>query len=570
MIIPKHRHIIMSDHGPVQYVQRPTRSELYEDASRILDELLQKQYDPRTAGRRHPPHLRPTSRDTIVSGQVDNILARSSTLPSRLPEPSRDEPKYLEELTRKSDKRKASDASSADTEGDSACMSKNRQKKGLVRKVRDRLQHAFHRQDRKKSGSKQSHPEGPSEQESPNKAHRKSSKHAAVEVELEGGADLRESASLGSKNTNVSSQKDAGGSKWRDSRKTIFSSIRNSFRSNNKRNDGSGDKRSSSSTATSKSLNSSPEKDTLSTPVNDKANGPPSSLVAPPPPARRGSVISGHQNSSSPFPHSTSTESQYYDASRGNKSSSQYSFSSAHVKNSLDDPDDDIPFIDCVEDRVQAFAYDMNKSKSGTVLNGHSHRPNVPVLKRDISLCIDGDTDVPDGKASSKLSGNNPDKELLYEKVAQKIASIGDNYAAESGLSDAEGNPLRPAPSTAAQSDTSDLEREILNCLRLYGDRLSVKLDGVAETVMMEAKAHTYEQFKETIQHSMGNEISWNQVAILFYTTKGVMSAFGKGSKMANQAKEMTLQYFSDQFAGWIMDKGGFNSAMSDSDSELD
>ena len=63
------------------------------------------------------------------------------------------------------------------------------------------------------------------------------------------------------------------------------------------------------------------------------------------------STVSPHEKSPSPFPHSTSTDS-YLDT--GNKSSSLYSFSSAHqdlphVKNVLDDPGDDIKFMDTEE-----------------------------------------------------------------------------------------------------------------------------------------------------------------------------------------------------------------------------
>ena len=64
------------------------------------------------------------------------------------------------------------------------------------------------------------------------------------------------------------------------------------------------------------------------------------------------SSASPHEKSPSPFPHSTSTDSHY---DTGNKSSSLYSFSSTHqsnpphTKNVLDDPGDDIEFMDDAE-----------------------------------------------------------------------------------------------------------------------------------------------------------------------------------------------------------------------------
>ena len=85
-------------------------------------------------------------------------------------------------------------------------------------------------------------------------------------------------------------------------------------------------------------------------------------------------------------------------------------------------------------------------------------------------------------------------------------------------------------------------------------------MDGQAEEMIQATKAQTYERFKTTVQHSLGDNVSWNSLAFLFYTTKGVIAAVGKSNKLAGDAKEMTLRYFSDKFAKWIMDQGGFVS----------
>ena len=87
-----------------------------------------------------------------------------------------------------------------------------------------------------------------------------------------------------------------------------------------------------------------------------------------------------------------------------------------------------------------------------------------------------------------------------------------------------------------------------------------VQIEGPAEEMLQQTKEETYERFQKTVQHALGEEVSWNHLAILFYTTKGVVSAVGKGSKLASAAKEMTLHYFSDKCAKWIMDQGGFVS----------
>ena len=85
----------------------------------------------------------------------------------------------------------------------------------------------------------------------------------------------------------------------------------------------------------------------------------------------------------------------------------------------------------------------------------------------------------------------------------------------------------------------------------------------VTEKIVCGATSDTYDRFKTTVQHSLGNEVSWNSLAMLFYTTKGVVTAVGMGTQLASAAKEMTLRYFSDKFAGWLMDRGGFVRSMS-------
>ena len=81
-------------------------------------------------------------------------------------------------------------------------------------------------------------------------------------------------------------------------------------------------------------------------------------------------------------------------------------------------------------------------------------------------------------------------------------------------------------------------------------------LEGMKTAVKQDA----YERFRSTVQNSMGTGRSWDELALLFYTTKEVVKAVGRGTKAATQAKEFTLQYISDTFASWIMDQGGFVS----------
>ncbi|KAL8599136.1 hypothetical protein ACOMHN_007852 [Nucella lapillus] len=204
-------------------------------------------------------------------------------------------------------------------------------------------------------------------------------------------------------------------------------------------------------------------------------------------------------------------------------------------------------------------------------------------MQQRSSLCIDGDTDTQDGKGRPLTKADDipihertaEEKDEMYGKIAQKLIHIADTFAAESGQSESEGHHKEGGAAAArlgpeGDGVLSDLEKQILDCLRDAGDRNADIIDSQAEGVIQQTKAQTYERFKATVQQSLGNDVSWNHVAFLFYTTKGVMSAVGLGSKMAGDAKEMMLHYFSDKFAKWLMDQGGFDSVLSDSDSELD
>jgi hypothetical protein len=102
---------------------------------------------------------------------------------------------------------------------------------------------------------------------------------------------------------------------------------------------------------------------------------------------RKDSAVSGREKSSSPFPHSTSTDSYAFN-SEGNGSSSLQSYSSGAVrnKNVLDDPGDDIQFMDDV-DNVDA-RYTNGRLKDARFVNGHG--PKSPSYYKQDSLCVDG------------------------------------------------------------------------------------------------------------------------------------------------------------------------------------
>lgn len=70
----------------------------------------------------------------------------------------------------------------------------------------------------------------------------------------------------------------------------------------------------------------------------------------------------------------------------------------------------------------------------------------------------------------------------------------------------------------------------------------------------------SYSKFKQIVNENIGNEPGWQQLAIMFRMTQSAIQLAGMGTAAALQIKEMTLRYFEDRFAGWILGQGGWVS----------
>ncbi|KAL8599137.1 hypothetical protein ACOMHN_007853 [Nucella lapillus] len=236
--------------GHYAKLRRPTGPELFEDASRILDELLQKQFNDDLKSHGRPPRFKThplSSRRPVTSGELlderdeaglDDGIERCKTMPSRMRESTTKEepllPKDLEldTLRKKPDKHNRlkgdASASSADTEGDSAFASENRKKKGMLRRAKDRFLHSFHRQERAKEIRLK---DGDSPKVSPKKQAKKTTKKPT-------DADQNGVKDKGSKHDGAGDSKEAtqssqfeGYAKRRNSAGKLLNSIRKSFRS---------------------------------------------------------------------------------------------------------------------------------------------------------------------------------------------------------------------------------------------------------------------------------------------------------------------------------------------------
>jgi hypothetical protein len=70
----------------------------------------------------------------------------------------------------------------------------------------------------------------------------------------------------------------------------------------------------------------------------------------------------------------------------------------------------------------------------------------------------------------------------------------------------------------------------------------------------------TYGSFQRILNGAVGGESGLQQIALVFHVAKTAMQLAGTGSTRATRIKDMTLTYFEQYFAPWIIQKGGWVS----------
>ncbi|XP_033740220.1 uncharacterized protein LOC117327380 [Pecten maximus] len=211
---------------------------------------------------------------------------------------------------------------------------------------------------------------------------------------------------------------------------------------------------------------------------------------------------------------------------------------------------------DCPNDNVDGFEPVAKKGR------GSSRRKRL--LESDNSLPFD------------ELTQEEKNKRI--ESVANRLAVIADNYVtrAESSQSDNEcQSPTDPLSGSRKPPDRlNSIERDLIFELRREGDRLSetINMPSVIMPIAMQLVKETdqYNRFTKVVESSLGGTVGWHNVAMYFYVTKAAVHMAGAGGAVALKLKDMALQYFSDRFAGWITDRGGWDSVLEETDSELD
>ncbi|KAJ8315246.1 hypothetical protein KUTeg_007396 [Tegillarca granosa] len=241
------------------------------------------------------------------------------------------------------------------------------------------------------------------------------------------------------------------------------------------------------------------------------------------------------------------------------------------------------------EERILRRHSGLDLPKSDSFTLDYELDETVKAVKhKDGSIDLDTDKHI---RQHIPVHGPLPDLEIDglddIGEIANRIAEIGDSYV-QHARTQSESEPSSPIASSSghvlsASSSSRDgeglnsLERELRDYLRSFGDNISKKVDisdQTKEAAKEMARQATYNMFKDTFERTLGDDVGWDQLAMLFYFTKKGIQLAGAGGAVAVQIKENCLRYVEDKFAKWIVNQGGWDSVLTDTetstDSELD
>ena len=81
-----------------------------------------------------------------------------------------------------------------------------------------------------------------------------------------------------------------------------------------------------------------------------------------------------------------------------------------------------------------------------------------------------------------------------------------------------------------------------------------------AQMVMGVIFNDTYQSFCTAMQSIVGQEVGWEQLAIVFKFTKVAVKAAHSMGKHASSIKDNSVRFIGDRFAGWLDSQGGWVS----------
>lgn len=195
------------------------------------------------------------------------------------------------------------------------------------------------------------------------------------------------------------------------------------------------------------------------------------------------------------------------------------------------------------------------------VIEHHEHLTDQLETDHPDETVMEGDQ--VDGAVGGAIeSDSEQNKMALYKRVASKLAIMADEYI----QSDSEGACSAseiPVPDT---SELTELEKEIVD--HLLSIQGNTSFPSVAAMEIL--KQLTYNNFKQIVEAYTKNKNGFQEVVTLFMLSKAAISLVGAGRALASQVKDLTLQYFEDKCAAYIVERGGWDSVLEDTDEDTE
>jgi len=78
---------------------------------------------------------------------------------------------------------------------------------------------------------------------------------------------------------------------------------------------------------------------------------------------------------------------------------------------------------------------------------------------------------------------------------------------------------------------------------------------------MLSTANHSYSTFQSVVSEAIRGESGLQQIAFMFQLSRTAIEYAGTGTELAISIKDMTLCYFEQHFAPWIVEQGGWVSS---------
>jgi len=94
-----------------------------------------------------------------------------------------------------------------------------------------------------------------------------------------------------------------------------------------------------------------------------------------------------------------------------------------------------------------------------------------------------------------------------------------------------------------------------------YADGCVQNIDLSAVTSQLLSTAtHSYSSFQSAVSEAIRGESALQQIACMFHLSRAAIEYAGTGTSLAIRIKDMTIRYFEQYFAPWVVEQGGWVS----------